>query len=106
PFLMMLYASLLPFYQVPSAAAFASMSLGNYWSLFHNSKTVVPMINSTILGPATATAVVLVPLPIIGTLTIIGLAYLTKYMPVALRFVSASMMQIHSELDEAAQVAG
>jgi iron(III) transport system permease protein len=30
---------------------------------------------------------------LIGTLTIIGLAYLTKYMPVALRFVSASMMQ-------------
>jgi iron(III) transport system permease protein len=151
PFLMMLYASLLPFYQVPSAAAFESMSLDNYWALFHNAKTVAPMINSTILGPATATAVVLlvalisyfvqkttlpgrraldvlgfipiavpsvvlgatffwfyliVPLPIIGTLLIIGLAYLTKYMPVALRFVSASMMQIHSELDEAAQVAG
>jgi iron(III) transport system permease protein len=109
------------------------------------------MINSTILGPVTATAVVLlvaligyfvqktrlpgrrildvlafapiaipsvvlgatffwfyliVPLPIVGTLLIIGLAYLTKYMPVALRFVSASMMQIHAELDEAAQVAG
>jgi iron(III) transport system permease protein len=151
PFLMMLYASLLPFYQVPSVAAFASMSLDNYWALFHNTKTVAPMINSTILGPATATVVVLVvalisyfvqktrlkgrrfldilafapiaipsvvlgatffwfylmvPLPIIGTLLIIGLAYLTKYMPVALRFVSASMMQIHSELDEAAQVAG
>ncbi len=151
PFLVMLYASLLPFYQVPSAAAFASMSFENYWTLFHNTKTVAPMINSTILGPVTATAVVLlvasisyfvqktrmpgrrlldilgfapiaipsvvlgatffwfyliVPLPIIGTLTIIGLAYLTKYMPVALRFVSASMMQIHSELDEAAQVAG
>jgi len=151
PFLMMLYASLLPFYQVPSAAAFESMSFDNYRALFHNTKTVAPMINSTILGPATATAVVLlvalisyfvqkttlpgrrvldllgfipiaipsvvlgatffwfyliVPLPIIGTLTIIGLAYLTKYMPVALRFVSASMMQIHAELDEAAQVAG
>jgi iron(III) transport system permease protein len=151
PFLMMLYASLLPFYQAPSAAAFASMSLANYVTLFHNSKTVLPMINSTILGPLTATAVVLlvaliayfvhktrlpgrrlldllgfapiaipsvvlgatffwfyliVPVPIIGTLLIIGLAYLTKYMPVALRFVSASMMQIHSELDEAAQVAG
>jgi iron(III) transport system permease protein len=39
-------------------------------------------------------------------LTIIGLAYLTKYIPFALRFVSNSMMQIHSELDEAAQVAG
>jgi iron(III) transport system permease protein len=151
PFLMMLYASLLPFYQAPSEAAFASMSFGNYWTLFHNTKTIAPMINSTILGPATATAVVLlvalisyfvqktrmrgrrlldvlgfapiaipsvvlgatffwfyliVPLPILGTLVIIGLAYLTKYMPVALRFVSASMMQIHGELDEAAQVAG
>jgi iron(III) transport system permease protein len=151
PFLMMLYASLLPFYQAPSVAAFDSMSFANYWALFHNSKTVAPMINSTILGPTVAFAVVvivalisyfvqktsirgrhildvlafapiaipsvvlgatffwfylLVPLPLIGTLTIIGLAYLTKYMPVALRFVSASMMQIHSELDEAAQVAG
>ena len=151
PFLVMLYASLLPFYQVPSAAAFASMSLDNYWTLFQNSKTIAPMVNSTILGPAVATAVVLlvalisyfvqktrlpgrraldflafapiaipsvvlgatffwfyliVPLPLIGTLTIIGLAYLTKYMPVALRFVSASMMQIHTELEEAAQVAG
>jgi iron(III) transport system permease protein len=151
PFLMMLYASLLPFYQAPSVAAFESMSVANYWSLFHNSKTVLPMINSTILGPSVATAVVLVvaliayfvqktrirgrkildflgfapiavpsvvlgatffwfylivPLPLIGTLTIIGLAYLTKYMPVALRFISASMMQIHSELDEAAQIAG
>src|SRR5207249_11183521 len=123
----------------------------NYGSLFQSAKTIVPMINSTILGPMTATAVVLlvaliayfvhktqikgrkvldvlafapiaipsvvlgatffwfyllVPIPIIGTLVIIALAYLTKYMPVALRFVSASMMQIHNELDEAAQVAG
>jgi iron(III) transport system permease protein len=151
PFLMMLYASLLPFYQAPSAIAFESMSFENYWSLFNNSKTVTPMINSTVLGPTVATAVILivaliayfvnktripgrkildflafapiaipsvvlgatffwfyllVPLPLIGTLTIIGLAYLTKFMPVALRFVSASMMQIHSELDEAAQIAG
>jgi iron(III) transport system permease protein len=152
PFLMMLYASLLPFYQGPSVAAFESMSLGNYWSLFHNTKTITPMINSTILGPTVATAVILIvaliayfvhktqvpgrkildvlgfapiaipsvvlgatffwfyllvpQLPIIGTLMIIGLAYLTKFMPVALRFVSASMMQVHSELDEAAQVAG
>src|SRR5262249_6138093 len=151
PFLMMLYASLLPFYQAPSLAAFESMSFANYWNLFHNTKTIAPMINSTILGPTVATTVVLivaliayfvhkteirgrkildvlgfapiaipsvvlgatffwfyllVRLPVIGTLTIIGLAYLTKYMPVALRFVSASMMQVHNELDEAAQVAG
>ena len=151
PFLMMLYASLLPFYQAPSTAAFESMSLANYEAVFQSTKTITPMINSAILGPTVATAVILivaliayfvhktqirgrrlldflafapiaipsvvlgatffwfyllVPLPIIGTLLIIGLAYLTKYMPVALRFVSASMMQIHNELDEAAQVTG
>jgi iron(III) transport system permease protein len=151
PFLMMLYASLLPFYQAPSAGALESMSFANYAALFSSTKTITPMINSAILGPTVATAVImivamiayfvhktqirgrrlldflafapiaipsvvlgatffwfylLVPLPIIGTLVIIALAYLTKYMPVALRFVSASMMQIHNELDEAAQVAG
>src|SRR6201999_4104943 len=51
PFLMMLYASLLPFYQAPSVEAFESMSLVNYWSLFQSSKTIMPMINSAILGP-------------------------------------------------------
>ena len=40
------------------------------------------------------------PLPVIGTLTIIGLAYITRYLPFALRFVSTSMVQIHSELEE------
>ena len=151
PLLVMIYASLLTFYQAPSAVAFKSMSLTNYYSLFSNTNSIMPMVNSTLLGIATATAVVLivsliayfvqktqirgrrlldylgfapiaipsvilgatflwfyllVPIPVIGTLTIIGLAYLTKYMPFALRFVSNSMMQIHPELDEAAQVAG
>jgi iron(III) transport system permease protein len=151
PFLMLLYASFLPIYQAPTAQAFASMSLDNYRTVFDSNQTVMPLINSTILGIGAATAVVavaalisyfvhktqirgrrvldllgfapiavpsvvlgatffwfylLVPLPVIGTLVIIGLAYLTKYMPVALRFVSASMMQIHNELEEAALVAG
>jgi iron(III) transport system permease protein len=151
PFLMMLYASFLPTYQAPSAAAFESMTLDNYTALFGDAYAIDPMINSTLIGIGSATAVVLivslisyfvhktrvpgrkaldflgfapiaipsvvlgaaflwfyllVPIPVIGTLTIIGLAYVTKYMPFALRFVSTSMMQIHSELEEAAQVAG
>src|SRR5262249_56858996 len=56
PFLMMLYASLLPFYQAPGMEVFESMSLANYWSLFQSSKTIMPMINSAILGPPVATA--------------------------------------------------
>ena len=46
-------------------------------------------IPSVVLGATFFWFYLLVPLPIIGTLTIIGLAYLTKYMPVALRFVSS-----------------
>jgi iron(III) transport system permease protein len=151
PFLMVLYASLLPHYQSPSLAAFESMTLQNYTHLFRDAHAIDPMINSTLIGIGSATVVVLVvslisyyvnktripgrrildylafapiaipsvvlgaaflwfylivPLPLIGTLTVIGLAYLTKYLPIALRFVSTSMMQIHSELEEAAQVAG
>jgi len=61
---------------------------------------------SVVLGTAFLWFYLLVPVPIIGTLRIIGLAYVTRYMAVALRFVSSSMLQIHSELEEAAAVAG
>jgi iron(III) transport system permease protein len=63
-------------------------------------------VPSVVLGTAFLWFYLLVPLPVLGTLTIIGLAYITRYMPVALRFVSSSMLQIHSELEEAGQVAG
>lgn len=151
PLLTMIYTSLLSFYQVPSRAAFASMSLDNYRLLLSSQDAITPLVNSTLIGLGTATAVILVvsliayfvhktrvpgrqildflgfapiaipsvilgatfmwfyllvPIPVIGTLTIIGLAYLTKYMPFALRFVTSSMIQIHPELDEAAEVAG
>jgi len=61
---------------------------------------------SVVLGTAFLWFYLLVPVPVIGTLKIIGLAYVTRYMAVALRFVSSSMLQIHPELEEAAAVAG
>lgn len=63
-------------------------------------------IPSVVLATAFMWFYLLVPLPVIGTLTIIILAYITKYISFALRFVSASIIQIHPELEEAAQVAG
>ncbi|HEX9144957.1 MAG TPA: iron ABC transporter permease [Candidatus Binatia bacterium] len=63
-------------------------------------------VPSVVLGTAFLWLYLLVPVPILGTLTIIGLAYVTRYMSVALRFVSTSMLQIHTELEEAAAVAG
>ena len=61
---------------------------------------------SVVLGSAFMWLYLIIPLPVIGTLSIIGLAYLTRYLPFALRFVSTAMVQIHAELEEAAAVAG
>ncbi len=152
PFIMMLYASLMPRFQPPTLEALRDVTLVNYRSLLADwNYSVRPLWNSTLLGVGSASVVMLlvaaisyfvnksrvrsrkildflgfapialpsvvlgtaflwfyllVPLPVIGSLSIIGLAYLTRYMPYALRFVSTSMVQIHTELEEAAAVAG
>lgn len=152
PFLIMLYASLMPRFQPPTLEALREMTLVNYRSLLSDwSYSLRPLWNSTLLGVGAASVVMLlvaaisyfvnksrvhgrkildflgfapialpsvvlgtaflwfylmVPLPVIGSLSIIGLAYVTRYMPYALRFVSTSMVQIHSELEEAAVVSG
>src|SRR4029077_4442914 len=152
PFLIMLYASLMPRFQPPTVEALREVTLANYQSLLADwSYSLKPLWNSTLLGIGSASVVMLlvagisyfvqkskfpgrkildflgfapialpsvvlgtaflwfyllVPLPVIGSLMIIGLAYVTRYMPYALRFVSTSMVQIHSELEEAAAVAG
>jgi iron(III) transport system permease protein len=152
PFIMMLYASLMPRFQPPTLEAFRDVTLVNYQSLLADwNYSLRPLWNSTLLGVGSASVVMLlvaaisyfvnksrvrgrkildflgfapialpsvvlgtaflwfyllVPLPVIGSLSIIGLAYITRYMPYALRFVSTSMVQIHTELEEAAAVAG
>jgi iron(III) transport system permease protein len=44
------------------------------------------------------------PLPVYGTIWIILLAYLIKYMPVVMRIVSASVAQVHPEMEEASML--
>jgi iron(III) transport system permease protein len=44
------------------------------------------------------------PLPIYGTLWIIWLAYMIKYMPVVMRVMSAAIVQIHPEMEEASML--
>ena len=63
-------------------------------------------IPSVVLGATFLWFYLLVPFPVIGTLTIIILAYFTKFIPFALRFVSNSVMQLHPELEEAAAMSG
>jgi iron(III) transport system permease protein len=44
------------------------------------------------------------PLPIYGTLWIILLAYMIKYMPIVMRIMSAAIAQVHPEMEEASMI--
>lgn len=60
----------------------------------------------TVLGVALLWAYIGVPLPIYGTVLILAIAYITRYLPIGLRTVSGGMLQIGSELEEASRTAG
>ncbi|MCE7006993.1 iron ABC transporter permease [Kibdelosporangium philippinense] len=151
PLLVLLYTSLLKFYQAPSGQAFASMTLDNYANLLSLPKALTALQNSLFLGVGTATVVMagmaiaawvvvrskvpgrsivdqlsflplvvpgLVlglalsfvylrsPIPIYGTIFILLIAYVTRYMPYGMRYAVTSMQQISAELEESAQVSG
>jgi iron(III) transport system permease protein len=46
------------------------------------------------------------PLPVYGTLWILGIAFVTRFMPYGIRLAYAGFSQIHAELEEAAAVSG
>lgn len=60
----------------------------------------------TILGVALVIVGLHVPIPIYGTLTIIALAFVIRFMPYGMRYTHTGVLQIHHELEEAASVAG
>jgi iron(III) transport system permease protein len=47
-----------------------------------------------------------IPLPVYGTVWILGIAFLTRFFPQGYRAVAASMQQIHDDLDAAARICG
>lgn len=61
---------------------------------------------ATVLGLALLWAWIAVPLPVYGTVLILGIAYVTRFLPIALRTVSGGVIQISDEFDEAARMAG
>ncbi|GAA3156320.1 iron ABC transporter permease [Blastococcus jejuensis] len=67
----------------------------------------VPLvIPGIVLGVSISFVYLRFPFPVYGTLLILLIAYMTKYMPYGMRYASTSMMQISSELEESAQVSG
>jgi iron(III) transport system permease protein len=47
-----------------------------------------------------------IPLPIYGTIVILGIAYVTRFVPYGLRQASSGLAQLHPELEEAAAISG
>ena len=151
PFLVLFWASFLPFFAAPSWDAVSKLSLDNYrylsgfrpfWDAMQNSiilstltATVAMVLTSlvawivyksrlpgswildflafvpiTIPGIVMGMALILLyvafPIPIYGTIWVLLIAYVTRFIPYGMRAASGSILQIHSELEEAAAASG
>jgi iron(III) transport system permease protein len=151
PLLILLWASLLPYYQLPSLQALGNISLLNYtrvitapymsraatntvivgiftstftmalaalvawrsiryisWgNQFPDRLTFVTMaIPSVVIGLAVMLIYLTIPIPIYGTVWILIVAFVTRFIAYATRLMSASFVQIHTELEEASYAAG
>jgi iron(III) transport system permease protein len=151
PFLIVLWASLLPFYMQPSLEAFSLFTLKNFITAIHFPKITDSIKNSVLLGLGSATVVMLlttfaswilvrtklrgrwlldllttlpllfpgivmglaimrfyllVPIPIYGTLWILLVAFITRYIPYGIRYTHSGLLQLHRELEEAAYTSG
>ena len=69
--------------------------------------TMLPVaFPATVLGLALLWAWIVVPLPIYGTLLILGVAYITRYVPIGLRAVVGGLIQISDELEDSSKMSG
>lgn len=69
--------------------------------------TFIPIaMPGIVLGVSLIWVYLTLPIPIYGTIWVLLLAYITKFMPYGIRASSASMIQINKELEEASFTAG
>jgi iron(III) transport system permease protein len=59
-----------------------------------------------VMGIAILWLYLVIPVPVYGTLWILLIAYVTKYLPYGMRACSSSMLQIKKELEEASETSG
>jgi iron(III) transport system permease protein len=151
PLLVLLWASLQPYYSVPTLEALDRITLKAYRFVLTYPMIERSVRNSVFLALASATVVMLltaviswmvvktripgrwlldnlssmplvlpglvlglsvmvvyltVDIGIYGTIWILLLAYVTRFMPYGIRYNTASMVQIHKELEESAAMSG
>jgi iron(III) transport system permease protein len=63
-------------------------------------------IPALVLGIGILSTWIAVPLPVYGTLAILSIAYVSRFLPQAYRAIASSIAQVHDDLEAAAQVAG
>ena len=74
---------------------------------FLDNMTFIPIaMPGIVLGVSLIWVYLTLPIPIYGTIWVLLLAYMTKYIPYGTRAASASMIQINKELEEASLTAG
>ncbi|MFC1962481.1 ABC transporter permease [Chloroflexota bacterium] len=151
PFFVLLYASFLPYYQLPSDISPDLMSMDNYRALYNRRDILLTLKNTAILcgtvsvgGMLIATVIswlvirmrtkgsrvldgllfvpfaipsiamafsflilfLSIPNPIYGTIWLLVLVYLVRFLPIGTRFTHAGIAQIKVELEEAAASSG
>ncbi len=150
PNLVLLWASVLPFFQAVRWKAVGLFTLENYKAVINSPFYLELVWNTLILAAASATIVMVltlvvgwlavrrkpggwlldqmatmplifpgivlgtavmqiylaVPIPIYGTIWIILIAYVIRYLPYGMRYGYSGMLQIHRELEEAAGMSG
>jgi len=151
PFLIILWASFLPFYMQPSLEGLAKFTTKNYVTALHFPKITDAIKNSVLLGLGSASLVMVltvlaswllvrtkirgrwlldlmttlpllfpgivmglailrfylfVPIPVYGTLWILLIAFVTRYIPYGIRYTHSGLLQLHKELEEASYVSG
>ena len=151
PFLIILWASVLPYYMQPSLEGLGKLTIKNYVTALHFPKITDAIKNSVLLGLGSASFVMcltllaswllvrtkirgrwlldlmttlpllfpgivmglailrfylFVPIPVYGTLWILLIAFVTRYIPYGIRYTHSGLLQLHKELEEASYVAG
>jgi iron(III) transport system permease protein len=74
---------------------------------FFDTLASVPLaLPGLVLGVALIFIYLRSPLPIYGTLLILFIAYVTRYMPYGMRYASSSLAQVSTELEDSARMSG
>jgi len=74
--------------------------------LLDNLASLPLIFPGVVMGVALIWVYLTLPIPIYGTIWILLIAYVTRYLPYGMRASSAALLQIHRELEEAAETSG